>query len=148
MEACWWEGLSLSEAADRLGWKASIQALHSLFCRHFGAAACWIGSDIWLYEETSLVFGRPRSSFVLKANPVMTEEQKAERRARYEAKFAARIAKIKADFHAENPNFAQEHPGLLAELLDPDWDGMIHVSKARAPRAAAPPVATVRAPSL
>ena len=147
MEECWREGLSLSEAADRLGIK-SMRTLYSIFCRHFGAGACWIGSDIWLYEEDSLVFGRPRSSFVLKANPVMTEEQKAERRARYEAKFAARIAKIKADFHAENPNFEREHPGLLAELLDPDWDGMIHVSKARAPRAAAPPVANVRAPSL
>jgi hypothetical protein len=141
VEACWWEGLSGSEAAHRLGVN-SKKVIYYILTRHFGAGACWIGRDIWLYEEDSLVFGRPRSSFVLKANPVMTEEQKAERRARYEAKFAARIAKIIADFHAANPYFEREHPGLLAELLDPNWDGMIHVSKARAPRAAAPPVAT------
>ena len=103
--------------------------LQNLYRRHFGVGACWVGHDIWLYEEDSLVFGQPRSSFVLKANPVMTEEQKAERRARYEAKFAVRIAKIKADFHAANPNFEQEHPGLLADLVDPNWDGMFHVSK-------------------
>jgi hypothetical protein len=126
----WWAGWTLSEAADRL--KMNRVFCAKLLRRHFGAGACWIGRDIWLYEEASLVFGQPRSSFVLKANPVMTEEQKAERLARYEAKFAARIAKIKTDFHAANPNFELEHPGLLSELLDPNWDGMLHVSKARA----------------
>lgn len=92
MEACWWAGLAQSEAADRLGMAYNV--LQSLYRRHFGVGACWVGHDIWLYKEDSLVFGQPRSSFVPKANPVMTEEQKAERRARYEAKFAARIANL------------------------------------------------------
>ena len=78
-----------------------------------------------LFDRASLVFGAPKSTFRRLPNPKMTAEQKAQRSERYDAAFAARLARVEDDFRRLNPGFDSD---LLAEFTSEKSLTFFHVS--------------------
>ncbi len=134
VEECFLLGLTFTEAADRLNMPRT--SLSNLF---YGTCpgAYWPGQDLWQWEIASVKFGKPKSTFVRKANQTPTLEQMKARSDKFKLKFDARIEPIKANFRADNPQIS---PELLAELDSDGAFAMGHVSAIRTLLDAALPI--------